>query len=398
MKNHIKCLFLVPALMVGLGLILMNPATAQTFTILHSFTNSPDGSYPQCNLVLSGNTLYGTATQGGNTNGYGTVFAIDTDGLNYTNLYTFGSTTNDGGGPENGLFLSGNTLYGTTGAGGVNGSGTVFSINTDGSNYITLHSFSSLSYDYATSLVTNSDGTTPQESGLVLSGNTLCGTAFFGGVNGAGTIFSLNANGSNFMVLHTFGSVGYNADGLPTNSDGAGPESTLLLSGNTLYGSTVEGGTNGTGTLFAMNTSGSNFMVLHAFGALVLDTNIDQLTNDGAGPQGAGLILSGDTLYGTTCSGGTNDDGTVFSLNTNGSNFTVLHSFAGGASGGADGAGPFCGVVLSGNTLYGTTFGGGTNGYGTARNVIQNITDLMLSCRNVECATICEGLCFTCST
>ena len=108
-----------------------------------SFTNSPDGSYPQCNLVLSGNTLYGTATAGGSTNNYGTVFAVNTSGLNYTNLYTFGLTnSDDGGGPQSGLVLSGNALYGTTGGGGVNGAGTVFAINTNGSNYVTLYNLS----------------------------------------------------------------------------------------------------------------------------------------------------------------------------------------------------------------------------------------------------------------
>jgi uncharacterized repeat protein (TIGR03803 family) len=372
-KVHIKSLFLVFVLMIGPGLVLTNPATAQTFMTLHSFTNSPDGSYPQCNLVLSGNTLYGTATAGGSTNNYGTVFAVNTSGLNYTNLYTFGLTnSDDGGGPQSGLVLSGNALYGTTGGGGVNGAGTVFAINTNGSNYVTLYNLSGPEVvDDVTFLDTNRDGADPQESGLVLSGNTLYGTAFYGGVNGAGTVFAVNTSGSNFMVLHTFGPSDYNADNAPTNSDGVGPESTLLLSGNTLYGSAAQGGTNGNGTLFAMNTSGSNFMVLHTFGAYVLDPNTGAVTNDGVAPQGAGLILSENTLYGTTCLGGTNNGGTVFSLNTNGSNYTVLHNFTGGA----DGAAPFCGVVLSGNTLYGTATEGGTNGGGTVFSLKTNGTN-----------------------
>ena len=72
--------------MVVLGLILTDPATAQTYTPLYSFANSPDGANPLGDLVLSGNTLYGTTSQGGTNNG-GTVFAINTDGLGYTNLY-----------------------------------------------------------------------------------------------------------------------------------------------------------------------------------------------------------------------------------------------------------------------------------------------------------------------
>jgi uncharacterized repeat protein (TIGR03803 family) len=371
MKNHLQNLFVLPALMAGLGLILTNPATAQTFTPLYSFTNSPDGAYPQGNLVLSGNTLYGTTSQGGilNSNnglGNGTVFAININGSNYTNLYLFGSTNNDGAIPYGVLVLSGNTLYGAADQGGSYSNGTLFSLNTSGSNYVILHQFGPTSLNNA-GQSTNSDGAGPQESGLILSGNTLYGTAIGGGVNGSGTVFSLNTSGSNYITLHNFGPWGYDASFQTTNNYGANPESTLLISGNTLYGITVVGGTNGNGTVFSMSTGGSNFMILHTFGAWGLNTNLNSYTNnDGAYPQGAGLILSGNTLYGTTCEGGTNAHGvsaggTVFSLNTSGSNFTVLHDF----SGGGDGSTPFCGLSLSGNTLYGTTEQGGTNGFGT---------------------------------
>ena len=362
--------------MAGLGLILTNPATAQTFTPLYSFTNSPVGAYPEGNLVLSGNTLYGTTSQGGITNiyglGNGTVFAININGSNYTNLYLFGSTNNDGAFSENGLLLSGNTLYGTCSSGGVNGNGTVFSLNTSGSNYITLHNFSPTIGHY-----TNSDGSAPRGSGLLLSGNTLYGTAEVGGTNGCGTVFSLSTNGSNYVTLHNFSPFGYGAGNQTTNSDGADPESTLLLSGNTLYGTTVVGGTNGNGTVFSMSTSGSNFMILHVFGAWGLNTNLDANTNnDGAYPQGAGLILSGNTLYGTTCEGGPDAlgvgaGGTVFSLSTNGTNFTVLHAF----SGDTNGSFPLCGLILSGNTFFGTTAGGGKYGYGTVFSLSTNGTN-----------------------
>jgi uncharacterized repeat protein (TIGR03803 family) len=379
MKNHIQNSFLVPALIAGLGLILTGRATAQTFTPLYSFTNSPDGAYPDGNLVLSGNTLYGTTTEGGITNiygtGNGTVFAININGSNYTNLYLFGSTNNDGVTSETGLFLSGNTLYGTCYSGGVNGSGTVFSLNTSGSNYVILHNFTVLEHP-AIYLYTNSDGAHPRST-LLLSGNTLYGTAGGGGTNGCGTVFSLNTSGSNFMVLHTFSRFGYGAGNQTTNSDGAGPDGTLLLSGNTLYGTTGEGGTNGNGTVFSMSTSGSNFMILHVFGAWGLNTNLNSNTNnDGAYPSVAGLILSGKTLYGTTSEGGpaalgVGAGGTVFSLNTNGTNFTVLHAFSGDTNGGY----PLCGLILSGNTLFGTTGGGGKYGYGTVFSFSTNGTN-----------------------
>src|SRR5947207_15217538 len=79
MKTCIKNLFLLPVLMAGLGLTLAGRVTAQTFTTLYSFsatdpttgTNS-DGKAPLAGLLLSGNTLYGTAVVGG-TSGSGTA-------------------------------------------------------------------------------------------------------------------------------------------------------------------------------------------------------------------------------------------------------------------------------------------------------------------------------------
>ena len=122
MKTRIKNPFLLPALIVGLGLIPAGRVTAQTFTNLHSFTSSRDGATPAAGLVLSGNTLYGTAYSGGSS-GNGTVFKVNTDGTGFTNLHNF---TGGSGGAEPLLdvILSGNTLYGTP-DGGSSGNGTV---------------------------------------------------------------------------------------------------------------------------------------------------------------------------------------------------------------------------------------------------------------------------------
>src|SRR5208282_3069976 len=80
------------------------------------------------------------------------------------------------------------------------------------------------------------------------------------------------------------------------------------------------------------------------------------------------LILSGGTLFGTAQYGGTNGYGAVFAVNTNGSNFTTLYSFtatSGSNHTNGDGAYPYAGLILSGNTLYGTAVGGGSGGNGT---------------------------------
>jgi uncharacterized repeat protein (TIGR03803 family) len=80
-------------------------------------------------LILSGNTLYGTATSGGSS-GAGTVFALRTDGTGFATLHEFCLTDcNDGGSPSAGLILLGNALYGTAYGGGSSGNGTVFSLS-----------------------------------------------------------------------------------------------------------------------------------------------------------------------------------------------------------------------------------------------------------------------------
>jgi len=174
-------LFLLPALMAGMGLMPAGQVMAQTFTTLHSFTWG-DGAYPLAGLILSSNTLYGTASVGG------TVFAINTDGTGFIVLLNFGDyPAFDPANPSAGLILSNNTLYGTTGSGGSSGLGTVFKVNTDGTGFTTLHSFA------ATPPIppyTNSDGAFPV-AGLILSSNVLYGTAEWGGSYGNGTVFSI---------------------------------------------------------------------------------------------------------------------------------------------------------------------------------------------------------------
>src|ERR1035437_6173672 len=181
MKTYIKNLFLLPALVAGLGLIPAGRVTAQTFTNLHSFNYSDEGN-PQAGLILSGTTLYGTTT--GGSWDQGTVFAVSTDGTGFTNLHSFNYSFiyNNGANPQAGLILSGNTLYGTAVNGGSSGYGTVFAVHTDGTGFTNLHSFNP-------SLA--SDGANPY-AGLILSGNTLYGTASVGGSSGQGTVFSLS--------------------------------------------------------------------------------------------------------------------------------------------------------------------------------------------------------------
>ncbi len=119
--------------------------------------------------------------------------------------------------------------------------------------FTTLHRFTTVgNYCVSTTcFLTNSDGANPM-AGLILSGNTLYGTAYEGGSGGGGTVFAINADGTGFMTLHSFTAGGYNSLGYHTNSDGAYPLDGLILSGNTLYGTAYAGGSGGNGTVFSL--------------------------------------------------------------------------------------------------------------------------------------------------
>jgi len=304
----------------------------------------------------------------------------------------------DGANPVAGLTLAGGTLYGTTEHGGPDTVGTVYAVNTDGTGYRVLHEFAD-EPDGAHAL-----------AGLVLSGDTLYGLTGNGGTNGFGSLFSINTNGGGYQVLYSFsqysngvlpnarmalagstlygtasgngfGSPGWgtvfavNTDGSNyrplysftaphgnplSNADGEQPESGIVLAGGTLYGAAFGGGIYGYGTVYSVDTNGNNFTVLHQF------TN----NPDGAFLQG-GVTVTDGVVYGTTQAGGTNGKGTIFSVNTDGTGYTVLHHFA---TNGVDGIVPVAGVTVYGSTLYGTTEKGGSKGKGTVWSINTNGT------------------------
>jgi uncharacterized repeat protein (TIGR03803 family) len=330
------------------------------FNAFRSFTNAPDAGNPQGSLVASGGNLFGT-TIGGGSSGVGTVFLGNTNGSlsivrNFAVVSADEATNSGGASPSALLALSGNMLFGTMTAGGAAANGTVFSLSTNGSTFAVLHDFSALDSNTGT----NTDGALPC-GGLVLSGSTLYGTASAGGAGGAGAVFSISTNGGNFTTLHSFTPL----DALAaTNGDGAFPFGGLVLSNGTLYGTTLAGGTGGKGVIFSVGTNGFGFAVLHNFSAT------DSLTGtntDGASPCAA-LTLSSNVLYGTASAGGANASGTVFFVSTNGTQFQTIYAFtAVNSSTGTnrDGAFPVAGVLPLGNSLYGTTCGGGPGAAGT---------------------------------
>ncbi len=337
----------------GFGSVFKVNTDGSGFTNVHFFTGVNEGAYPIGSLIISGNTLFGTtagnANQGGHS-GRGTVFKVNTDGSGFTNLHIFAAGS-DGADPWAGLILSGNTLYGTAFLGGSSDKGTVFAVNTDGTGFTNLHIFTGGS----------NDGAVPQ-AGLILSGSTLYGTTHLGGTADVGMVFKVNTDGSGFTNLHSFTAT----TGFPTiiNSDGAYPVGSLVLSGNSLYGTTPHGGSSGAGAVFKVNTDGTGFTNLYVFYG----------SSDGTAPHG-GLTLSGNTLYGTTSGdGGSLRTGAIFAINTDGSGPINLYKFSATAfpspETNSDGASPLAQLILSGNTLYGTAaFGGGAT-FGTVFSLL----------------------------
>jgi len=190
-------------------------------------TGSWIGHYSPGSLTLSGDTLYGM-TQGGGINRYGNIFSVQINGTNYKDLVDFTNTSGSyiGAVPYGSLILSGDTLYGMTQSGGVYGDGNIFSVQTNGTNFKDLIDFTGNSGSYV--------GKSPEGS-LVLSGDTLYGMTYLGGAYLAGNIFSVQTNGTNFKDLIDFtGSTGSYLGTIPHGS--------LTLSGDTLYGMTLNGG------------------------------------------------------------------------------------------------------------------------------------------------------------
>jgi uncharacterized repeat protein (TIGR03803 family) len=199
--------------------------------------------------------------------------------------------------------------------------------------FTTLHSFDA------------TDGDDPQ-GGLVQATNgKLYGTTYGGGANGAGTVFKITPSGTLTTVYSFCAQSGC--------SDGAYPYATLVQATNgSLYGTTTGGGANGDGTVFKI-TPGGVLTTLHSFDVA-----------DGYLPYTALVQASHGDLYGTTVQGGANGAGTVFKITPSGT-LTTLYSFC-SKSACTDGKSPFSALVQATNgNLYGTTFVGGADGYGT---------------------------------
>ncbi|MBK6349003.1 MAG: hypothetical protein IPF50_04025 [Proteobacteria bacterium] len=299
-----------------------------------------DALSPAGGLVLaSDGLLYGTTKfgQAGQVDGAGSIFKIAAAGTGFQIIHRFapvtasnqdGSPINTNGAyPEAELVEGGDGyLYGSTRAGGANGTGTIFKISRDGTDFKSLYSFAAVTSAAGSGLTVTVDGAAPAGPLVAGADNFLYGTASQGGTNGRGTVFRIAFDGTGFQVLHHFSATTADTTtGLLENADGATPLGGLLDGGDGfLYGLTAQGGTDGNGVVFAIPPDGSTFTVLHSFTGA-----------DGARPVAELMVASSGKLYGVTSTGGVNSEGattalgTIFSIDRAGTSFSRLYSFDG---------------------------------------------------------------------
>lgn len=200
----------------------------------------------------------------------------------------------------------------------------------------------------------NKDGSAPYAGLIRDSAGNLYGTTFYGGAFGDGSVFELTpktGGGWTEKLLHSFNN---------NFIDGFSPYASLIFdSAGNLYGTTLQGGEDGLGTVFELkHTASGKWLekILYSLGST---------STDGTYPY-AGLIFdSAGNLYGTTSEGGTFGYGTVFELTLKSGNWTetILHNFN---NDGTDGVNPYASLIFdSAGNLYGTTGLGGADLKGT---------------------------------
>ena len=381
--------------LIGLCLCAVVVAGSSTalgqYQILHHFQDgtASNGSKPYYNhLVLDGTTLYGTTYDGG-AGSLGTIFRINTNGTGFEVMHSFTNVpVNTGFRPFGGLTLVGDWLYGLSGGGGPNGSGVVYRINKMTDAYQMI-------YDLGTGA---NDAGQPYGHPQV-SGDVIYGMGKTGGANGLGSVFKVNTNGTGYQNIHSFSG---------GDSDGASPWGAINLYDGVLYGMTRHGGDDDKGTLFKVNPNGTGYTHLHEFGfppagqqpfgmPYITDDTIYGLVVNGGmhGSGGLGIMYRSDIvdgsgyqiirhfnedpdphtahgypimvngkLYALSLWGGPGGFGALFEINPDGSDMNVLHSWDWDT--GEMGIDPYGSLVYAPATatFFGTTYDGG-NTFGT---------------------------------
>ncbi len=346
--------------------------TAWVEKTLLLFKGGADGGVPQAGLIAdSAGNLYGTTYQGGTAN-KGVVFELSPPATGQTLwtetvLYSFATTTTDGANPYAGLTAGPKaTLYGTTYNGGLYSNGIAFRLTPPATGktawtLTNLHDFKA-----------GRDGAHPFAGVTLDAAGVVYGTTFHGGaacptisILGCGVVYSLTPptiakSPWTAKILHAFKAGATDASlpyaGLIADSTGS------------LYGTSFNGGTANLGTIYKLAAPAPGKTawpesILYAFTGTKTDAALPQ----------AGLIANtAGALYGTSTQGGTTNTGTIFKLTPPATGQTtwtasLLNSFTKTQGTGNPRAGLLADTA---GTLYGTTYTGGTANVGTVFKLV----------------------------
>src|SRR5664279_2695697 len=357
LRGRLRTAAVALALICGLTMVVTGPAQAQTLTVLHDFTSGGDGAIPQAGLTMdAAGSFYGTRSSGGYMgsdecrirNGCGVVFKLThkPSGWTLVPFYTFQGGI-DGNGPLSRVVPGpGGGLYGTTYSGGSQGCsgdtcGTVYRVTPQAR--VCEKAFCSGTETVLYRFTGGRDGANPTWGDLNFdpSGNVY-GTALQGGDNGVGAVFMLSPShgGWTESTLYSFA--------LET---GAYPQSGVIFdSAGNLYGDASNYGLYGYGMIYQLAPSASGWTetTLYSF----------QGAADGLGPVGGLVFDRTGNLYGTTVEDGAFGYGSVFKLAPQGDGtwlYTDLHDFTPRSD---DGRWPVGSVFIDANgNLFGTASG-----------------------------------------
>lgn len=402
----------VLAMMFFLGILCVPQAQAQIFSVLHDFTGGPDGGQPLAGLTPDGaGNFYGTTAVGGSsqcTVGCGTVFKLSQRNSNWllTPLYNF-TADNDGYYPEARVVRDAHgLLYGTTRNGGYyggtctpNGCGTVFKLTPSPT---ATHSalalwIETVLYRFQGSDGSTNDGSTPGLGDVTFdAAGNVYGTTVYGGAANGGSVFELSSSNGGWSesILNSFTPFSEPWSGVVFGPDGG------------LYGTTLNGGSGGHGSVYQLTRSGSTWTEndiysfqggedgLNPYAGVIFDQGgnlygaayststwfemstsgdgwiysvIYHISGASGGTVESLIMDSAGSLYGTTERDGAYGYGSVFKLTPSGGGwtYTSLHDFCSAGPPCTDGQYPYGGVVFDASgKLYGTTYAGGTEDYG----------------------------------
>ena len=292
-------------------------------TIVFSFVNVL-GTFPKGRLLQATNgKLYGTTLSGGSSD-YGVLFSFNPANNVFTKLVDFVET--NGRNPSGSLMqASDGKLYGTTGYGGVNGMGILFSFDPANNSLTKLHDFDAIG------------GSVPTGNLIEASDGKLYGMTNLGATRGV--IFSYDIAANNFAALYTFvNATGYNTTG-----------SLLQYDDGAFYGLSALGGSSNIGTIFRFDANTNSCSAVHNFVYL-----------NGYSPYGSLMRADNGKLYGLNTLGGVGGKGTLFSFNPVDSSFVKLKNCDS-----VNTKNPY-GTLMqaSDGQLYGTTLRGGSHNAG----------------------------------